>query len=255
MGVSLKPSDYTTGGGLLDDVDVTIAKAAFAAWDYGGTRSDKVPALQVTLTGDEVDGEHEQFFSAGSAKDFAPSKDGKELMSIGSRTSLNDSSNAAIFLKSLIDAGFPEDDLGDDITAIEGVNCHVKRVPAPERKGLKKRDGDREATVLVVTELNEAKKAKGKAVAAKGKTVVKGKKGKGDDADIAAEAEKAVLAVLTNLPDDETLEKADIPSMVLAQVKGQDNAKQIMSLAYTDKFLSDEARPWTYDADEGTITL
>ena len=251
MGVSLKPSDYTTGGGLLDDVDVTIVKAAFAAWDYGGTRTEKVPALCLTLTGDEVDGEQEQYYSAGSARDFAASKDGKELMSIGSRTSLNDSSNAAIFLKSLVDAGFPEDDLADDITALVGVCCHVKRVPAPERKGLKKREGDRESTVLVVTELNEAKKAKGKG---KAKAKAKGKAaGGGEDEDVTKKATAVVLEILSELPADEVLEKADIPSMVLAKVKGHPDAKAIFQVAYTDEFLANG--PWTYDADEGTITL
>ena len=166
---SLNPETFTEGGGLIDDVDVVFEECSFTMFDYNGKVVPGVPSLKVEMSCEDFDDNIEQFFSMGSSKDWIPSEDGSQLISVGSVTSIRMTSNGGIFLKSLIDAGFPVDELGDDITVLNGLQAHVIRVPAPKRPGLKKKvrdDGkEYEETILIVSEIiampGEKKKPKG----------------------------------------------------------------------------------------------
>lgn len=177
MGISLRPSTFSAGGSLIDDVDVTITRARFCLYDFEGKADTDALCLGVTFQdGDGTD--HVQYYSSGDKQYFVPSEDpkqpdnsGKELVQVGEKGSLNGGTNAALFLTSLINAGFDESQVDSgDVSVIEGVNVHVNRVPQPKRNNLPKRPGqsDREPTVLLVTRINEEKvAAKGKAAAAK----------------------------------------------------------------------------------------
>jgi hypothetical protein len=152
MGVSLKPSDAVKGGGLLDDEDVRVVESKFVMFDYGGSVLPS-PALMWKL--DTMDGSEliPQYWSMGSSKDWIPSDDGKELVAIGRRTQLIDDCNGMILLSSLINAGFPESKIADDISIFEGLECHVNRVAAPERKGLTKKKENQ--TILTVSKVHK----------------------------------------------------------------------------------------------------
>ena len=157
MGVMLRPSTFTKGG-LIDDVDVQFNKCRFVLWNYGRDDIPEVPALRIKMISDEGD-EHEDFLSAGDAKHFVPSEDGQELVAVGSKQSLNDNSNFAIFLRSMIEIGFDESKLADKISILDGMKAHIRRIPQPKRAGLLTRPGQqgdqpaRERTVLTVTEI------------------------------------------------------------------------------------------------------
>lgn len=171
MGVSLRPSTFSAGGSLVDDADLTVSKARFIMTDYGGKSDAEVCVLQLMLREDD-DTEHEQMYSLGTG--FVPSEtgkeeeNGKELTPVGDKTSPNGSSNFALLINSMVNAGVPEDLFDGDISAIEGLKGHYNRVPAPKRGNLPKRPGQAEkkyeATVLlfttVVTLPGEAKAAK-----------------------------------------------------------------------------------------------
>ena len=95
---------------------------------------------------------HEQYYSAGDPSKFAPSPDGKALTSLtGSATGLNASTNALAFLTSLVNAGFPEDKIGNDVSIFDGTVVHVNQVAQPKRAGLK--DQKRGKTYLLVTKI------------------------------------------------------------------------------------------------------
>ena len=151
---SLKPSEMSEGGGLLNDVNLKWTNVGFVLWDYNGKSPTKSPALKVTLV--DEDGEtSEQYWSAGDAKNWVPSADGKRLQSVSSVEKQNISTNMGILIKSLVDSGFDESLIGDDVSIFEGLVAHMIQVPAPKRGGTVARapraDGRTfEPTILVV---------------------------------------------------------------------------------------------------------
>ena len=90
----------------------------------------------------------------GNPNDWLPSDDGSQLVAVGGVTGIRATSNGGIFIKALVDAGFPVDKIGDDITILDGLQAHVIRIPAPKRAGLKKdKKKDFEDTILIVGEI------------------------------------------------------------------------------------------------------
>ena len=153
MSISLRPSTYTSGG-LVDDVDVTLKELRFMLWDYDGKADADVPALRVTM--ETEDGEESmQYFSAGRADHFMPTEDGLGLDQVGARTSINESTNFATFMRSLIEVGCDESKFDEDISALEGMNVHVRRIPQKERGGFPNtRPDGQPRMVLTVTKIN-----------------------------------------------------------------------------------------------------
>lgn len=158
--LSLNPDTFTSGG-LLDDADVVVRDAAFLMWDYNGQQAVAVPALGITfrIKGEESDPDeskdHDQYYSCGKAEDFVPAEGGIGLIAVGAKTGLNNNTNAGLVLASFIAAGVPKTrfDSGNIKTALVGVECHVNRVPAPERSNATPRPDGRKPEILVVTKL------------------------------------------------------------------------------------------------------
>jgi len=150
-GVSLRPSDAQAGG-FLDDADVTAKTLRFVLWDYGGKAPMSI-ALKVDMEDDE--GKiHEQYYSAGDPTKMQPGTDGKAIVPIAGATGLNVNTNAVAFISSLVNAGFPEDKIGNDISVFDGIGVHVNQVAQPKRPGLKKPEMGEPKTYLLVTKIN-----------------------------------------------------------------------------------------------------
>lgn len=260
MGVSLKPCDAVDGGGLLDDADVTIVEARFVMFDYSG-KTQPVPAIRLKL--DSMDGTDpvDQYWSVGKAVDWMPSDDGKELIPIGKLLQLKTGSNGLLLLASAVNAGMPENKLGEDISVLEGMECHVNRVAAPVRKGLDQKEG---TTVLAITKIHKLPWEKDAAKEEKkGKKASRSSKGKNkatekskSNADIDALATEFILGVLA---DDETMKgfpdgipKAKLAPEAFATLSSDDpNRSAIVRKVFEDEFLN--AGPWSYTA--GKITM
>lgn len=167
MGVSLRPSTYTEGGSLLDDVDVRVLEAAFAMFDYDGKVDVAVPALYLSLQipdGTKTD----QYFSLGDAKQFMPSVDDKSpvdgknvisgpfLIKVGDKDGINNNTNGAKFLASLVNCGFPEDKLDGAITVLVGLEFHLKR-EAIKRTGLIRtgKNANRDQSIVVASKIHK----------------------------------------------------------------------------------------------------
>lgn len=255
---SLRPSDMTEGGGLLDDVDVTITEARFVTWDYQG-KAAPVPALKMTMAPDEGD-PVDQYWSVGKAIDWAPTPDGKSLVKIGQASALNVGSNFGILISSLINAGFPEDKLEEDIDILDGLQCHVIRVAAPKRTGLasSQRADGREATILTVDSIAKLPWEKGGGKSggkgAGGKSGAKSGGGKaasaGDDA-IEQEAQEVLVAMLADA-DGGSLKKAEIPVKAVKAASAANRSKVVVLLNNED-FLSRDGMPWKYE--DGVVSL
>lgn len=254
MGISLNPENFPEGGGLLDDADVTVESASFVMYDYGGKSPVEVPALKLVLVAGAED-KHDSYWSCGSKDDWQPENGGKGLKPIGKATSITLSSNCGVFLRELVAAGFPTDKLdAGDITILEGMECHVQRIPAPKRAGLKSSSSDRDPTVLVVKGINklpwEKGGRKGKAEG-KGTTKSKGSTGSNGDA-LNGRAAEALIGMLAENPDG--IKKAEIPKLAMTALKGDSDRNALIKVLYDAAFLETQDG-WAFDSGTGMITL
>jgi len=241
-GVSLDPSTFTEGTGLLNDVDAEWKECKFVMWDYNKRIREEVPALMVALqTDDEL---VEQYWSAGNAKDWVPSSDGKRLLPIGLATTINKASNMAHLMGSLVEAGFPRDKIQDDISVFEGMLTHMIRIPAPKRPGLKKApraDGrEYEETILVVDSIKKMPWEAEEKAAAKGKKGPPKGAREGDPV-----YEKAVETVGKILKEHGPVDKKQLASLAFNELKTDADRNAIVQLVYKDDFL--QGGPWQFE--------
>jgi hypothetical protein len=246
-----RPSNFSEGGGLLNDANVTVKDASIVLWDYQG-KGPLTPAIKFVFAVEGEDNTVEQYWSVGKATDWQPSEDGKKLVPIGKATQIVQSSNGGILLASIVNAGFPEDKITDDITCFVGMKGHVIRVPAPQRSGIAKApraDGKSfEDTILTfdkITSFPGEKKA-GKT----GKGVATAKANEEDAGDVESEAVGVMLSILAENP--EGILKSKLPAIAFKAAGNSPNKTQIVQLLYKDDFLSSRGE-WTYA--DGKITL
>jgi len=243
-GASLKPSDAMEGGGLLDNVDVTWEEVRFQDWDYNGTQP-KAPALKITMRLEDED-MAEQYFSCGkiAADDYKIAGEGTRLDKKGKNARpLSKSSNFIILMQSLVSADFPEDKIGTDCTIFEGLECHMVRIKAPERKGLAPKaprvDGRVfDPTNFVVDKILKFPWEKKEAAKEKGKT---------DDA-IAQKTIEAVIAVLKANP------KGLDPKKLAGQVFNKTKNMPVAQLAAKEDFLTEGAIEGNWGFEDGIVS-
>jgi hypothetical protein len=117
--LSLRPSDFILGGGVPSERNLTVKTAEFCYWNYNG-QADATTALKVVFLDDDG-AEYIQYYSAGSPDRFKPSSDGKSLEPVGDASKVSKNSNFFLFIESLVEAGFPENKLSDDISVLIGL--------------------------------------------------------------------------------------------------------------------------------------
>ncbi len=237
-GASLKPSGFIEGGGLLDNVDVVWKNPRFEMWDYAG-KGPSIPALAIDLEPDEGEA-ITQYWSAGNADDWSPSKDGTKLVPTGKASSLSKSSNVYQLLKSLVEADFPEDKMEDDVSIYEGMKCHMVRIKAPDRPGLKQEKKKYEASVLVVDTIIQMPGEEGEKTGN-----VKGKAGD----EVTDKATQVVMEILSENPKG--LSKTELASKAFGKLKTEKveqttiNAIVKLIAGKDETFIS--SGPWTYE--------
>jgi len=240
MGVSINPKDMVGGGGLLNDVDVVVVKSEAAMFDYGG-KAKPAPCCRWQL---ESEGEvYDQYWSVGSNQEWKATADGKSFDSIGKAEHLSKSSNFALLMNSLVDAGYPAGKITDDVSAFTGLSCHVIRVPEPERPGLnrakrKSADGrEYENTVLIVSEIHKLPWESDAA------TPENTSGGQIDETGLATEVLVEVLA------DGKPLKKTAIATTIFKstdpRLSDTKTKNRVMKVAISEDFLKNG--PWEYD--------
>jgi len=134
MSLSLKPSDANSMAGLADSV-VTIRNPIFLVQPFEGKDAkgktitlEKTRArLQFELEG--VDNLVTRSYNVSDSAIIVPGPDGFTLEAAEGRdpeqTRLNDKSAWIQFTQHLVDAGFPEDAIQDDIRFLEGVRVQL----------------------------------------------------------------------------------------------------------------------------------
>lgn len=259
--ISLRPSDQQQGG-LLDDVDVTFTDVNFVEYDYGGSISTPVLALHATL----LDGEgkaNEQYWSAGDLSRFQPSEDGLSIVAVGASKGLNNNTNAAALLRSVVDAGFPEDKFGDgSVDVLEGLVAHVNRVAQPKRAGIQTgADKKFDPTVLVVTKVVKLPWEKGspkgaatpKTAGTAGKTAASTAAASPSEGDSDLTTEAAETLVLVLGENNGSIPKAKLAGKLFKPLMKNANRGELLKLLTDDEFLANGAEyGWEYDGE--TIT-
>lgn len=248
QGISLSPETYGESG-LLDDANVSVTEAAFLMWDYNGTVNPAAPALGIEYT-DEDGKTHSQYYTAGDARYFVPSEDGKMLIPAGDKTGIQRTCNAALFLSALINAGFPVDKLEDgDISILTGMQCHVKREAQPKRPGIAPRANDNgrgDATILLVDTILRLpwdKAAVGKGANKTNPAAAAAAAAADEGTTIDSELEEIIMGIVA----EGSIAKAAMCKAVVAAANGNPNKAKISALAYKDSWLKDAARPFKYE--------
>lgn len=159
--ISLNPATFVEGG-LVDDIDALILDSRFTLYDYEG-KSEKGPGLCLGLEVQPLDANGQpdgksfaQYYSAGDKKYFTPSQDGSELVPVTDKTALNNQTNTAQFLASLITAGFPVNLLETGrATVLIGLKLHFMRQAQKKRAGLSARPGkeEKESSILLCSRI------------------------------------------------------------------------------------------------------
>jgi len=132
--VSLRPSDAVEGGAIPQDKNLIILGSRFSLWDYQG-KAKTTTAAKIDFKDDDGT-EYTQYYSVGDPERFTPSEDGKTLVAVGTAASLSKSSNFVIFMTALVNAGFPENRVGEDISSLEGLKAYYIGQKPPTRAGL-----------------------------------------------------------------------------------------------------------------------
>lgn len=254
-GASLKPSEAASGFSL-DDVDVVLESLRFTDVPPGTYQAGSL-FLEVGFSGKEIEEGASQHYSAGSLDRFKPSDDGLKAVPSdeedydeeGAPTiCLVKSTNAILFLKSLVDNGFDEEKIEDTVDVFEGTDVHLRQVPQPKRSGLDA-EGDKAKTILLVTKINSMpgeKKGKGKG---KGKGKATSKKAtEPADEDLTDKAVNTVIAAVK--ASENGIAKKDLLTEAFRSLAKDPDRNAVIAEIKKDEFL--EAGPWTYE--DGTIS-
>ena len=153
MGVSIRPSEFVEGGAVPVDRNLLWKECRFANFDYtkkDGTVVASTISAKIVYQDDEGT-EYTQHYSAGDPNRFQPSAGGKTLEALTSSENLSKSSNYYILMNALINAGFPENRLAEDISVLDGLYTHNIGIPEPKRSGLVREtaEGARERVISV----------------------------------------------------------------------------------------------------------
>jgi hypothetical protein len=232
MGVSIRPSEFVEGGAVPVDRNLLWKECRFAIFDYT-RKSGEVVATTVSakITYQDDDGtEYVQHYSAGDPNRFQPSKDGKTLEALTASENLSKSSNYYVLMNALINAGFPENKLGEDISVLDGLYTHNIGIPEPKRSGLVREtaEGARERVISVpdsIIKLPWEGKA-GKAAPAK--------KVEAATEEDAGDAESDALAMVTEmLADADKVTRQQVATKAIRS-KNQPVAKLVFSPKFAD---------------------
>lgn len=245
--------------------------------------------------GQDVEDEFVQHYSAGYLDSFKPSQDGKSevdleaedqedaeghyVVAVGTREALGKTTNFAQFLRALGDCGFS--DFGDSLEFLEGLHGHFVRVPQEKRSGIvreEEEEGDsnrrRNNDILVISKLIGGKTKGKKAAPAKTSSkkakeeeddeeetpkAAKGKKSSGGD-DLDEQLKEIVLGALIESTDDDgdpvPVAKQDLGKIVLKSKDFDNKTKgKAMKRITSEEFLSQYEDDFTYDAEEGTVSV
>jgi hypothetical protein len=273
---SLDPGEMLAGG-LKDDFRGTVIEAGYARWDYDGNIDEPVLAARLVIKVEDEDEPFVQHWSAGSLDAWVPSMDGRTpadedeigpfAFRVGKRTQLNNNTNFAHLMSSILDAGeaskkFTRDQLTASLECLVGLDAHWNRVPQKKRSGLvDKEEGERKRAndVLVVTEVfgygEEAKKGKKTTKVTAAKPAAKKEDEDEEETGEVSPLDEKLQGIVTEAlaESDGKMKKGKLPPLILSKLaKDKDKAAGVKR-AMEAEFL--QGGPWDYDAASGVLSF
>jgi hypothetical protein len=228
---------------MLDDVDVTMKNTAFIMHEWG--TEGKNPYLYSTL--EHAGGDEEVYWSCGGRAKFEAAPEGNKLVAKSASVKLSPKSNAGIFFASLLNSGYPEDKMepSDIAGTLNGLECHIQRVPQEGEFAKGKREDGSEftRTIVTVTKIHKLPWEKQKATK-------KTKKSKEPSSELETEVEGFVVSALADNP--EGVPKKNLTKPVFNKFDGDDR-NPALALVFDDEWLGADARPWIYE--DGIIKI
>jgi hypothetical protein len=219
-------------------VDVTFADSGFVMHEWKSEGRNPYLYAKTVHEGEDV----EQYWSCGGRDRWDASPDGKKLVAKGAAVKLSPKSNVGIFLASLKNAGYPMDkmDHTDVGASLDGMECHIQRVPQEGEFAKSKMEDGREftRTIVTVTKIHKLPWEKKKA------TKAKAKKGKKPSADLEKKVEEFVAMSLAENP--EGVMKKNLTKPVFNEFEADDR-NAALALVFDDGWLGDDDRPWVYE--------
>ena len=239
--VDIRPDLCAEGGGLLDDFDGTVTVFNFESTTYDNKIPEPVTVLRVVIVTDDGD-ENQELLTLGGFNEpvqFIPDETGFGLKKLGAKSKLTKTCNAVRHIDSYIQAGFPLNRLDPrDVKAIIGVKGHFLR-HALDMKGIKKKEGERDKTVLLCTKI----------ISLPGESGVRGKakvKVKTPDDELANVVTNIIMGVLAENGGE--IAKKDLISALFknAELNALDDKKGALKLAADDIWLKSRGE-WKLD--------
>lgn len=245
--ISLNPSTYTEGGFFVEG-DYEIS-AEVVLYDFEGkakTRegeATKVCCVKVTY--DPVGGgdKNEQYYSVDDQSRFIPSGDGTEILPADEKNpkTIWVHCNFALWVQKLVEAGFPADKIGQDVSIFNGMVVHAEGVPQPKRQTQSKvsevpaeQGQKKDRTIVIVTDViklpgeKKAGKAPAKAAAAPAASKANGKAAPSGES-VESKLESALMTIMG--ADNPPTSKVKLSMEVHKLYKGKDDQSEVVAAA------------------------
>lgn len=248
--VSIKPSEMVEGGAVPVDRNLTWKECRFNLFEYK-TKAGEVVATTCALRINYVDDDgqdYEQQYSVSDPERFIPSQDGKTLVAVGSAEVLSKSSNFYVLMNALVNAGFPENKLEEDVSSLDGLETYNIGVPMPKRAGLKASEpaeGGRERVLSVPSQIIKLPWEK------KGKTTAKSK-AKEETEDEGGDVTDAALEFVGKAVDEESpITRQKLATRLFKTEAKNPNKDAIATLLFKPEFqVTLLANGYTVDGEE-----
>ena len=255
--VSFNP-DNVSSGAFIDDIVVKFTNCRTEVTDYEGRAKTAVPAFVADLMDPEDDSVEALigYWKAGDATAWGVDDNG--FVPIGKSEQLNEKSKFIQFVISCVNSGFDAEKIENDVSVFEGMIAHVITIEETYKDLKDEETGkDVKSQIVIVDRIDELPyktkgKGKGKGGKKDKKAADKSKTDASDDADTIVSATQFVMDALSNAGDD-GIPKKELSKLAFTSkdISG-DLQKEIIKLTYSDEFLDDEGRPWTYE--DGILT-
>jgi len=137
VGASFDPETFAEGGGVPSQKNLKITKVTCDYYDYNG-KAPKTFAAGLTLVEDDGT-EYNQWYSIGNPTAWMPSEDKKRAIPVVAGTLVSKSCNLSILITAVVNAGFPRELLGPDLSVLEGLYAYWDAIPGLDRSNMPNR--------------------------------------------------------------------------------------------------------------------
>lgn len=268
------------GQGFFDNVDAECIAATVGLWKEVPDKTFAIVTYRDVKATPE-DSNRVEYYSIGPTERFTPSPDGtRAVYEDGSK--MNAGAKFAVFLRSLVNCGFPKSEMADDIRWLIGKRFHLASVEMDVRD---------DNSNFMKQRAEKAKKDGKDAPSGKPRAVIATKWWKGDEPDYPwkgkaapgtstpqapkpngsagaptpaaapaqaaqggaddAAAEAAIAGLLKTAGG--SLNKRALPNKLFPVFKDADQRKSVIRLAGNNDWLGADSRPWMFDPASGDM--